>query len=77
MNAFYHNETPACRLILITCRRNGNKTSEASLSIFGLIPSTPVDLLGSKDFKMDFNSSDFMSGTWKCIFSGFIELMNS
>ena len=26
---------------------------------------------------MDFNSSDLMSGTLKCIFSGFLELMNS
>ena len=26
---------------------------------------------------MDFNSSDLMSGALKCIFSGFVELMNS
>ena len=26
---------------------------------------------------MDFSSSDLMSGTLKCIFSGFLELMNS
>ena len=26
---------------------------------------------------MDFGSSDLMSGTLKCIFSGFLELMNS
>ena len=55
--------TPICRLILIICSRNGIKASEASLSIFGLIPSIPVDLLGSRDFNMDFNSSDLMSGT--------------
>ena len=26
---------------------------------------------------MDFSSSDLMSGTLKCIFSGFLELINS
>ena len=36
-----------------------------------------MDLLGSRDFNMDFSSSDLMSGTLKCIFSGFLELMNS
>ena len=66
-----------CRLIFIICRRDGNKTSEARLSIFGLIPSIPVDLLGSRDFNMDFISSDLMNGTLKCIFPGFLELMNS
>ena len=33
--------------------------------MFGLIPSIPVDLLGSRDFNMDFSSSDLMSGTVK------------
>ena len=71
-----------CRLIFIICRRDGNKTSGVRLSIVGLILSIPVDfipvdLLGSRDFKMDFSSSDLMSGTLKCIFSGFVELMNS
>ena len=61
----------------IICLRDDNKTSEARLSIFGLIPSIPVGLLGSKDFNMDFRSSDLMSGTLKSIFSGFLELMNS
>ena len=37
--------------------------SEASLSIFGLIPSIPVDLLGSSEFNMDLSSSDLISGT--------------
>ena len=60
-----------CRLIFIICRRDGNKTSEARLRIFGVSPSIPVDLLGSRDFNMDFSSSDLMSGTLKCIFSGF------
>ena len=68
---------PVRRLILIICSRDGNKALEASLNIYGLIPSIPVDLLGSRDFNMDFNSSDLMSGTLKCIFSGFLELMNS
>ena len=66
--------TPVCRLILIICSRDGNK---ACLSICGLIPSIPVDLLGSRDFNVDLNSSDLMSGTLKYIFSGFLELMNS
>ena len=66
-----------CRLIFINCRRNGNKTSEARLSIFGLIPSIPVALLRSRDFNVDFSSSDLMSDTLKCIFSGILELMNS
>ena len=57
-----------CRLIFIICRRDGNKSSEARLSTFGLIPSIRVDLLGSRDFNVDFSSSDLMSGTLKCIF---------
>ena len=70
--------TPVCRLIFIIYRRYGNKMSESRLSIFGqLIPSVPVDLIGSRDFNMDFSSSDLMSGTLKCIFSDFLELMNS
>ena len=36
-----------CRLISIICRRDGNKTSKLRLSIFGVILSIPVDLLGS------------------------------
>ena len=44
---------------------SGNKTSAASFSIFGLFPPIPVDLLGSSDFKIDFNSSDFISGILK------------
>ena len=68
---------PVCRLLFIICRRDGNKTSEARLSIFRLIPSIPEDLQGSRDFNMDFSSSDFMSGRLKNIFSGFLELMNS
>ena len=66
-----------CRLIFIICRRDGNKTSEGRLTIFALIPSILVDLLGSRDFNMDFSSSDLMSGTLNCIFSDFLELMNS
>ena len=37
--------------------------------------SIPVDFVGSRDFNMDFNWSDLMSGTLKYIFSGFLELM--
>ena len=40
--------------------------------MFGLIPSIPKDLLGPRDFNMDFSASDLMSGTLKCIFSGFV-----
>ena len=45
--------TPVCRLIFIISRRDGNKTSEARLSIFGLIPSIPVDLLGFQLVRFD------------------------
>ena len=40
---------------------------------FGLILFTPVDLLGSIGFNMDFSSSDLMSGTLKRTLSGFLE----
>ena len=43
----------------------------------GLIPSIPVDLPAARAFNMDFSSSDLMTGTLKCIFSGFLELINS
>ena len=49
----------------------------AIIPFFWLIRSIPVDSLGSRVFDMDFSSSDLMSGTLKCIFSGFLELMNS
>ena len=67
--------TPVCRLIFIIYRRYGNKMSESRLRIFGqLIPSIPVDLIGSRDFNMDFSSSDLMSGTVKCIFFWFLRI---
>ena len=62
---------PECKLIFIICRRDGNETTEASLSIFGLTPSISVDLLSIWILVR------LMSGTLKCIFSGFLEFMNS
>ena len=62
--------------MFIICNRDDNKTSEASFSILGLIPSIPVDLLGSRDFRMVLSSSDFISEMLNSTFSGFLELIN-
>ena len=59
--------------MFIICNRDGNKSSEASFSILGLIPSIPVDLLGSRNFRMVLSSPDFISGMLNSTFSGFIE----
>ena len=59
-----------CRLILIICSRD-------ELKHFGTDSVYTCGLIGSRDFSIDFSSSDLMSGSLKCIFSGFFELMNS